>query len=325
MSARRVKPRVAGLLLAAGIALPAAAQNYPVKSVLVISPVQAGSAGDTTLRLVTQKMALNMGQQLLVENTVGAAGIIGAQRLARAAPDGYTIGGISDSTLTYVPILQKRTDFDALSLFEPVSLLSVSSWVLIAHPSLPVRNVREFVALAKAQQRPLDYASAGLGGSHHLAMEMFKAATGIPLNHVPYRGAAQAAIDVQAGHVPVMFSALSVVLGPIGAGRLRVLGVASESRTPLLQATPTLAESGVPGFAFATWTGLFAPRGTPKPLVDRLAAEVASALKDPALRTKLQSMGGNPEPSTPAELAERIRQITAKMRKVIQDGGITGE
>ncbi len=325
MNARTMPRRAAGLLLVAACALPAAAQNYPVKPVLVISPVQAGSAGDTTLRLVMQVMSRNLGQQMPVENTVGAAGIIGAQRLARAAPDGYTIGGISDSTVTYVPILQKRTDFDALSLFEPVSLLSVSTWVLVAHPSLPVRNVRELVALARAQSRPLDYASAGVGGSHHLAMEMFKSATGIRLNHVPYRGATQAVVDVQAGHVPVMFSALSVVLGPIESGRLRVLGVASEARTPLLQATPTIAESGVPGFAFATWTGLFAPRGTPRPLIDRLAAEVASALRAPVLRTKLHSMGGNPEPSTPAELAERIRQITAKMRKVIQDGGITGE
>lgn len=316
---------VAGLLLAAAIAPPAQAQTYPVKPVLVISPVQAGSGGDLTLRLVTQVMSRNLGQQLLVENTVGAAGIIGAQRIARAAPDGYTIGGISDSTVTYVPILQKRNDFDALSLFEPISLLSVSTWVLVSHPSLPVRNVREFVVFAKAQPRPLDYASAGPGGSHHLAMEMFKAATGIQLNHVPYRGAAQATVDVQAGHVPVMFSALSVVLGPIEYGRLRVLGVASENRTPLLKATPTIAESGVPGFAFSTWTGLFAPRGTPKPVVDRLASEVASALKDSALRTKLQSMGGNPESSTPAELAERVRQITVKMRKVIQDAGITGE
>ena len=324
MSVRDLSLRVC-LACAVAFAVPAVAQNYPVKPVLVISPVQAGSGGDTTLRLVTQVMSRNMGQQLLVENTVGAAGIIGAQRLARAAPDGYTIGGISDSTVTYVPILQKRNDFDALNLFEPVSLLSVSTWVLVAHPSLPVRNARELIALAKAQARPLDYASAGVGGSHHLVTEMFKAATGIALNHVPYRGATQAAVDVQAGHVPVMFSALSVALGPIESGRLRALGVASDARTPLLKNTPTIAESGVPGFSFSTWTGLFAPRNTPKPVIDRLAAEVAAALKDGALRAKLQSTGGNPEASTPAELAERIRQITAKMRKVIQDGGITGE
>ena len=320
-----MKPMVRSLLFAAMFALPVAAQNYPVKPVLVISPVQAGSAGDTTLRLVTQVISRNLGQQLLVENTVGAAGIIGAQRLARAAPDGYTIGGISDSTLTYVPILQKRNDFDALNLFEPISLVSVNTWVLVAHPSLPVRKVRELVALAKGQSRRMDYASAGVGGSHHVVTEMFNAATGIKLNHVPYRGATQAVVDVQAGHVPVMFSALAAVLAPIQAGRLRVLGVASETRTPLLPATPTIAESGVAGFTFSTWTGLVAPRGTPKPLIERLAGEVVSAFNDTELRAKVQAMGGNPQPSTPAELAERIRQITAKMRKVIQDAGITGE
>ncbi|MEQ1775871.1 MAG: tripartite tricarboxylate transporter substrate binding protein [Burkholderiales bacterium] len=310
------------VLLAAGLA---SAQSYPAKPILVISPVQAGSAGDTTLRLVTQKMSQNMGQQLQVENTTGAAGLIGAQRLARATADGYTIGGISDSTVTYVPILQKRTDFDPLTAFEPVSLVSASTWVLIAHPSLPAKSVREFVSFAKNPSRKLDYASAGLGGSHHVVMEMFNAAIGIKLNHVPYRGATQAAVDVQAGHVPVMFSALAVVLGPIQAGRLRALGIANEKRTPLLPETPTIAESGVPSFAFSTWTGLFAPRGTAKPIIDRLNGEVAKALNDPAVRARLQALGGNPQATTPAELADLIRSTTAKMLKVIQDAKITIE
>ncbi len=312
-------------LLVAVLAFPALtqAQPYPSKSILVVSPVQAGSAGDTTLRLVTQKMAQNMGQQLQVENTTGAAGMIGALRLARATPDGYTIGGVSDSTVTYVYILQKRTDFDPLTAFEPVSLVSSSTWVLIAHPSLPAKNVRELVALAKAQPRSMDYASAGLGGSHHVVMEMLNAATAIKLNHVPYRGATQAAVDVQAGHVPIMFSALAVVLGPIQAGRLRALGIANEKRTPLLPEVPTLSESGVPGFVFSTWTGMFAPRGTPKPIIDRLNAEVAKAVNDPSVRAKLQSLGGNPQATTPAELADLIRRTTARMIKLIQDAKIT--
>ncbi|HTE14484.1 MAG TPA: tripartite tricarboxylate transporter substrate binding protein [Burkholderiales bacterium] len=312
-----------GALLVAGAALHA--QPYPAKSILVISPVQAGSAGDTTLRLVTQQMSRNMGQQLQVENIVGAAGLIGAQRLARAAPDGYTLGGVSDSTVTYVPILQKRSDFDALAAFESISMVSASTWVLIAHPSLPAKRVPDLVALAKAQPRRLDYASAGLGGSHHVVMEMFKAATGIPLNHVPYRGAAQAAVDVQAGHVPVMFSALAVVLGPIHAGRLRALGIANEKRSPLLPDVPTIAESGVPGFQFATWTGLFGPRGTPKPIVDRLNAEVVKVVNDSTVRAKLQALGGNPQSTTPAELADLIRRTTARMLKVIQDAKISVE
>ena len=193
--------------------------------------------------------------------------MIGAQRLARATPDGYTIGGVSDSTVTYVPILQKRTDFDPLSAFEPISLVSSSTWVLIAHPALPVKSVRDLVALAKAQPRSMDYASAGLGGSHHVVMEMFKAATGIKLHHVPYRGATPAAVDVQAGHVPVMFSTLAVVLG-LQPGYAP--GIASENARPCCQ-VPTIAEAGIAGFSFSTWTALFAPRGTPKPIVERLS------------------------------------------------------
>ena len=324
-----MKLRTFGALLASFFAMPAAAQTYPAKSILVISPVQAGSAGDTVLRLVTQKMAQNMGQQLLVENTTGAAGISGAQRLARAAPDGYTIGGISDSTVTYVPILQKRTDFDPLTAFEPVSLVSSSTWVLIVHPSLPVKSVRELVALAQSPSplhaRRMDYASAGLGGSHHVVMEIFNAATGIKLNHVPYRGATQAAVDVQAGHVPVMFSALAVVLGPIQGGRLRALGIANEKRTPLLPDVPTITEAGVAGFTFSTWTGLFAPRGTPKFIVERLNAEVAKALSDPALRAKMEALGGNPQATTPAELSNLIQRTATKMMRVIQNAKITIE
>lgn len=320
---RRSMPKHALLGVALAWPIACAAQPYPSKPLLVISPVQAGSAGDTTLRLVTQKMAQNMGQPLTVENVTGATGMIGAQRLAKAAPDGYTIGGVSDSNVTYVPILQKRTDFEPLAVFEPISLISASTWVLIAHPSLPVKTVRELVALSKAQRGRLDYASAGVGGSHHVAMEMFSAAAGIKLHHVPYRGAAQAANDVQAGHVPVMFSALSVVLGNIQAGRLRALGVANETRSSLLPQVPTIREGGLPGFTFSTWTGMFAPRGTPKAIVERLNAEVAAAVSDPSVRDRLRSMGGNPQPTSPGELAERIRQTTARMARVIQDAKIS--
>ncbi|HSQ05200.1 MAG TPA: tripartite tricarboxylate transporter substrate binding protein, partial [Burkholderiales bacterium] len=197
--------------------------QYPAKSILVISPVQAGSAGDTTLRLVTHKISENLQQQLVVENMPGAAGMIGAERLARATPDGYTIGGISDSTLTYVPILQRRKGFDPLGTLDPVSLISRSTWVLVTHPSLPVKNVRELIVLAKKNPGGLDYASAGNGGSHHLVMEMFKKTTGIAVTHVPFRGATQAALDVQSGRIPMMFSALSPVLPAIKNARLNVL------------------------------------------------------------------------------------------------------
>ena len=319
-----VKPRVffAGMLSAA---VACAQQPYPAKPILLISPVQAGSAGDTSIRLVAQKMSEHIGQQVLVENQPGAAGMIGAERVARAAPDGYTIGGISDSTLTYVPILQHKTNYDPLNVLEPVSLVAMSTWVLIAHPSLPVRNVKEFVALAKAQPGKLDYASAGNGGSHHVVMEMFKAATGISLVHIPYRGATQAALDVRSGRIPVMFSALAVVLATIKDGKLHALAVATENRSPLLPDVPTLSESGVPGFVFSTWTGIYAPKGTPRPIIERLNAETANAVNDNAVRERLKSLGADPRPTTPEQLADLTRSTFAKMAKIIKEAGIKGE
>ncbi len=299
-----------------------AAQGYPSRTIQLISPVQAGSAGDISLRILTQKMAQNMGQAIAVENLPGAAGMIGADRLAQAVPDGYTIGGISDSTLTYVPIVQRRTGFDPLAVFEAISLVAESTWVLIVHPSVPATNVQELLALAHAEPGKLDYASAGVGGSHHVVMEMFKAATRSDLTHIPFRGAAQAALDVQSGRVPVMFSALSVVLASIRDGRLRALAVATEARSPLLPEVPTLAESGVHGFVFSTWTGIFVPKQTPRSIVERLNAEVRRALGDPVVREQLLARGATPRPTTPEQLEELTRSTYAKMAKVIATAGI---
>lgn len=301
------------------------AQTYPTKPIQVISPVQAGSAGDTSLRLLTSRMSEIIGQQLLVENIPGAAGMIGMERLIRATPDGYTIGGISDSTLTYVPILQKRAGFDALASLEPISLVAISTWVLIAHPSLPVKSAKELIAFAKRNPGKLDYASAGNGGSHHVVMEMFKADTGAPLTHIAYKGATQAALDVQSGRVPVMFSALALVLPMIRTERLRALGVASEARSSLLPDVPTIAESAIPGFSFSTWTGLFAPKGTPRAALNRLNTEVAKVLNDPVVRERYASLGATARPGTPKELADLTRKTRDKMSRVIQQAKITSE
>ena len=301
------------------------AQNYPARPIQVISPVQAGSAGDTSLRILTSKLTDILGQQLIVENHPGAAGMIGMERLIRAAPDGYTIGGVSDSTLTYVPILQKRASFDALAVLEPISLVAMSTWVLIAHPSLPVKTTKELIALAKRNPGGIDYASAGNGGSHHVLMEMFKAETGTQLVHIPYKGATQAALDVQAGRVPVMFSALAVVRPAIASGRVRALGVASDARSSLLPEVPTLSESAVPGFTFSTWTGVFAPKGMPRQALDRLNIAVATALNDPAVKERYAANGAVARPTTPQQLADVTRTTRARMAKVIQQAGITSD
>ena len=312
-------------LLLAHAALDATAQSYPARPVQVISPVQAGSAGDTSLRILTSKLSENLVQQVIVENHAGAAGMIGMDRLIRATADGYTIGGVSDSTLTYVPILQKRANFDALAVLEPISIVALSTWVLIVHPSLPVQTTQELIALARKNPAKIDYASAGNGGSHHVVMEMFKADARVQLTHIPYKGATQAALDVQAGRVPVMFSALAPVLSAIQGGKVKALGVGSETRSKLLPNVPTISESALPGFSFSTWTGLFAPKGTPRSALDRLSAEVAKALNDPATRERYAAVGGLARPSTPAELAALTRKTRDKMAGVIRQAGITGE
>ena len=323
MSAR-VRILTTAIMLACTVT-SAGAQTYPARAVQVVSPVQAGSAGDTSLRILTSKLSENIGQQFVVENHPGAAGMIGLDRLIRAAPDGYTIGGVSDSTATYVPILQKRAGFDALAVLEPISLVAMSTWVLIVHPSLPVQSTRELIALARRTPGSIDYASAGNGGSHHVVMEMFKAEARVRLTHIPYKGATQAALDVQAGRVPVMFSALAPVLPAIQGRKVKALGVASEARSKLLPDVPTIAESALPGFTFSTWTGLFAPKGTPAAALARLNGEVAKALNDPAIRDRYAAVGAVARPTSPAELADLTRLTREKMARVIQQAGIAAD
>ena len=313
--------------LCAGIAMPlaAGAQNYPAKPILMVVPLQAASAVDVMMRVAAQKMSENLGQQIVIENQAGAAGLIGAERVTRAAPDGYTIAGISDSVLTMVPHMHRKIGFDPVTGFEPVGMVAAITWVLIAHPSLPAKNVREFVNLAKASPGKLDFSSGGLGSPQHMAMEMFSSAAGIQLTHVPYRGATQAALDVVGGRIPVMFTALSIVLQHIREGKVRALAVAGRQRSPLLPEVPTVSEAGLPGFTFYTWAGIYAPLGTPRPVVERLNAEIAKAVSDPAVREKLSGLGLEPASGTPAQLAEETRSGYARMGKAIRDANIKPE
>ncbi|MDO9435162.1 tripartite tricarboxylate transporter substrate binding protein [Hydrogenophaga sp.] len=311
-------------LLAAPLVVWGQTGPWPSGPITVISPVQAGSAGDTTLRVVMQKMSENMNHSFAVENVVGAAGMIGLDRLSRSRPDGTTIGGISDSTLTYVPIIQKRANFNPLDTLDPVGVIAPSTWVLVAHPSVGVKTVDELVAKAKARPGQLNYASSGMGSSHHVVMEMFKAATGTRLLHIPYRGAAAALADVQGGQVQVMFSALSVALGAIETGKVVPLAVASTTRTPLLPQLPTVAEA-VPGFSFGTWSGMLVPKGTPPAIVERLNQELNKAIQDPQVAATLAKLGVTPKAGTPKDLGDLIQSTRTKMKKVIQTANIQAE
>ena len=306
-----------------GLALTAGAQSYPAKPILMIVPVQAGSAADSIVRIVANKMSDNMGQQIVLENVPGASGLIGAERIARAPTDGYTIAGINDGTLDMTPHLYKKVNYEPLASFEPVSLLAAITWVLITHPSLPVKSVKEFIALARARPGQIDYSSGGNGSPQHIGMELLASRAGVQLHHIPYRGATGAALDVIGGQVPCMMSGLAVVIGNVREGKVRALGIASPKRSPLLPDVPTIAESGMPGFQYTTWGGLFVPKGTPRAIIDRLHAEAVKAVGDAKTRDSLLNIGLEPVGSSPEELGRATREAYARMGEVIRRIGLT--
>lgn len=312
-------------ILAFAMCAPVWGQSYPSKPINMLIPLQAGSSVDAILRTVASKMSENMGQQIVVENQAGAAGLIGTERLAKAAPDGYTIAGLNDGVLTMLPHMRPNLPFDPLTSFDPVSLVAEISWVLIAGPNYEAKSVADLVRLAKARPGQIDYSSGGNGSPQHVAMEVFTAATSTHLTHIPYRGATQSAMDVMSGQIPVSMSGLSIVISHIKAGKLRALAVANPTRSPLLPDVPTIAEAGVPGYEFSTWGAILAPKGTPKPIIDRLHAEVVKAVNDPTVRERLSNLGLVPRGSTPAELADAMRIGLDKMGKVIRSAGIKAD
>jgi tripartite-type tricarboxylate transporter receptor subunit TctC len=270
-------------------------------------------------------MGQAMGRQIAIENVPGAAGMLGGEKVARAAPDGYVIGGFSDSVVNGVPLLYPDVPYDPFTSFAPVGLTAWVSFVMIAHPSLPVKNAGEFVALARVQREPIDYASGGKGSPMHIAMEMFKATTGIKLNHIQYRSSITGVLDVTAGRALVMITSLAPVLESIRAGKLRALGLTSTQRSPLLPDVPTVSESGVPGFVYSTWQAIYAPRNTPRAIVDRLNAEMVKAVNDPAVRERLIKLALEPATSTPEQLAMQTRSGYDKIAKIIRDAGIKAD
>jgi tripartite-type tricarboxylate transporter receptor subunit TctC len=298
------------------------AQTYPGKTILMIMPLQAASSVDVGMRIVLQKMTENMGQQIVVENQPGAAGLIGTERFMRSTPDGYTLATLNDSILTMIPHLYKKVAYDANRSFAPVSLVAGNTWLLVVHPTLPVKSARELVTLAKARPNELNYSSGGNGSPQHIAMEMFKSMTGAKLTHIPYKGTTQATLDVIGGQIPLMFSATSLVVSQVREGRLRALAAGGAKRSALFPAVPTVAESGVPGYEFQTWMAIFAPLNTPKEIISRLNAEILKAVGAPDVREKLVSIGFEIEGSSPDKLAAVTKARYEQMQKIIKDAGI---
>jgi tripartite-type tricarboxylate transporter receptor subunit TctC len=302
-----------------------AQSSYPDRPIKMIVPLAAASAVDVAARIVTQKMADSMGQQFVILNQPGASGLIGAEQVARADPDGYTIGGFNDSIMTMVPNLQSKMRWDILKDFEPVSLVATVEWGLIANNQTSFKNAADLIAAAKAAPGKIDYGSGGPGSPQHLAMAMFASAAGISLTHVPYKGATQAATDVAAGQIPVGFQGLGTVAALVRGGQLKLIGVTTEKRLPQFPDVPTVSESGLPGFFFNSWFAILAPAGTPKDVIARLNAEVLKAVGDPEVRRKLEELGFAVRGSSPEELRVMTRDQLAKYARVIKEMGIANE
>jgi len=312
----------AGLLMAATLTH---AQNFPVKPVRVITPFTAGSAIDTLARVVGQKLGDTWGQQVVIDNRIGANGIIGTEAAAKAPPDGYTVYLGNISTLAVNPHLYLKLPYDALRDFAPVTLAATIPVVLVVHPSLPVKSVRELIALAKAHPGQLNYASGGTGSAQHLPMEMLRVETGINIVHVPYKGLGPAFSDVLGGQVPMMFTGVSNVVPYMKTGRLRVLAIGSPKRSATLPEVPTVAEAGVPGFDFDSWTGYLVPVGTPRELIVKLHADITRTLAAPEIRDKLVTLGFDLVGGTPEAFATLIRNDIARFGKLIKAAGIKAE
>jgi len=297
---------------------------YPRKPILMLIPLQAASAVDNAARIVAQRMSENLGQQIVVENQPGAAGLIGAEKVAKAAPDGYTIGGFNDSIMTMLPNLHPKLPWDILRDFEPVSLVATLEWALVAPPASPFRTAADVIAAAKAKPGALNYSSGGQGSPQHVAMELFKSRAGIFVTHIPYRGATAAALDAASGQVEVSFSGLPTVFTLIKGGKLKALGIASPRRSPVLPEIPTVAES-LPGFEFFSSFSIVVPAGTPKDIIARLNAEIVKASHDASVREKLVAQCFSVIASTPEELARRTRQQLESYRRLFREVGIRAE
>jgi tripartite-type tricarboxylate transporter receptor subunit TctC len=299
------------------------AQDYPNRPVRYIVPQAAGGSSDTLARMITHRVGEGLGRQLVVDNRPGATGIIGAEVVAKANPDGYTLLQAATSHATN-PAMQTKLPYDSVRDFAPISLLSQQPNIFIVHPSLPVRTIKELIAYVRAKPGQLNYGSSGTGGSQHLAGELLKGLTGIDMTHVPYKGSPPALVDLLAGRVPIMSSTMPPVLPHIKTGKVRALAVTSVQRSAALPDVPTVAESGVPGYEAIAWQGLLAPAGTPKALIARINAEFVKVLKQADIVAKLNEQGYETVASTPEWFASYIRSEIAKWSKVIKASGIKG-
>jgi tripartite-type tricarboxylate transporter receptor subunit TctC len=314
-----------GAVVMAVMTAAVAAQSWPTRSVRLISPFAPGGGADITSRAVAQKLSVTLGQQVIVDNRGGAGGMVGVDVAAKSPPDGYTLVMGTIGPIAINPSLLSKMPYDPLKDLAPISQAAVAVNVLVVHPSLPAKSVKELIAVAKARPGDLNYGSSGSGAADHLAGELFNAMVKVKMAHVPYKGGAPAMLDLMAGNVQLVFSTLSTATGAIESNRVRALAVAGSKRFEGLPDLPTMSEAGLKGFEVNNWYGLFAPAGTPKDIIERVSTEAARALSQPDVKKRLLDAGIIAMSSSPENFAAYTRAETAKWSKVIKDANIKAD
>jgi len=308
------------LIAAPGIA-QTPASSWPNKPIRYIVPFAPGGTTDILARTIGERLGAALGQPIVVENKPGQGGSIGAAELARAAPDGYTIGGGTISSHAINATLYDKLSYDPLTSFAPITMYATQPNVLLVHPSVPAKNVRELIALLKASPTKYSFGSAGNGTSQHISGELFKVMAGVNMQHIPYRGSGQMMPELLGGTLLVAFDNIATAVQHVNAGKLRALAVTSSTRSVVSPDVPTMAESGLPGYDISSWQAVFAPAGTPAPIVERLYTEIARILKTPDIQKRLTDLGLNVSEMTPAQLTALIKADVPRLGKIVKDTG----
>ncbi len=309
-------------LFSAAAASVVMAEDYPTRTITDIVASTPGGGTDIVSRIVGEQLSRQLGQPFIVENIAGAGSLTGTVQAARAAPDGYTLQTGLNASMAVNPSLFANLPYDPVNDFEPVGMLAQFPFALVVSNNFPAHSVKELIAMAKEKPGAINYASAGNGTGQHLSMELFKLMTGINLAHVPYRGASPAYTDVMSGQVPVFIDNLASALGQIKGGSVRALAVTSKERSPLLPDVPTVEEAGVPGYTYYTWFGLWAPKGTPRPIVDKLYAEIKKAVATPAVKDRIVAAAGETMDMPLADIKPFLKSEIAKWADVVKRANI---
>ena len=318
----KIRPRfLVATLIAAIVATPTLAQDYPSRPITLIVPYTAGGGNDVMARIVADKMGAALGQPIVVENRGGAGGSIATRAVAHAAADGYTLGLGGTGTLAIDPSLYPNVGYDPRKDFAPIGLIATSALVVLVHPSVPAKTIPELIALARQEPGKLAFASAGVGSGIHLGAELFASMAGIKLTHIPYKGSAPALTDLLGGHVQIYFSSLPPAIGLVQDGKVRALAVTGPERSKIFPDLPTVAETGLPGYAAVLHYGIVAPAGTPKPVVAKLAAALRTAIASPDVASKIATDGAEIMGMTPEEYAADIDREEAKWSEVVRRSG----